>query len=63
MDDDRRELSLSGKRRLGGPALVRQATTGVRSRAVLQLREDHGGARFSALVGGEFVPGEGDRLA
>lgn len=63
VDDDRRAFGLLGKRHVGGLALARPATTGVRSRAVLELQQNHGGARFRALVGGEFAPGEGDRLA
>ncbi|GGV89026.1 hypothetical protein GCM10015535_41560 [Streptomyces gelaticus] len=63
VDDDRREFSLLGKRQVSGLALARPVTTGVRSRSVLELQQDHGGAQFRALVGGEFVPGEGDRLA
>ncbi|MEU9849805.1 hypothetical protein [Streptomyces sp. NPDC047985] len=63
VDDDCREFSLLGKRHVSGLALARPVTTGVRSRAVLELQQDRGGARFRALVGGEFVPGEGDRLA
>ncbi|GAA3084405.1 hypothetical protein GCM10020000_83430 [Streptomyces olivoverticillatus] len=63
IDDDRREFSLLGKRQVGGLALARQATAGVRSRAVLELHQNHGGCRFTALVGGEFTPEEGDRLA
>lgn len=30
---------------------------------VLELHQNHGGCRFTALVGGEYAPGEGDRLA
>lgn len=63
VDDDRREFSLLGKRQVGGLALARPVTTGVRSRAVLELQQNRGGVRFRALVGGEFAPGEGDRLA
>ncbi|MGW0884602.1 hypothetical protein [Streptomyces sp. NPDC002671] len=63
VDDDRREFSLLGKRQVGGLALARPVTTGIRSRAVLELQQNYGGARFRALVGGEFAPGEGDRLA
>lgn len=63
VDDVRREFSLLGKRQVSEPALARPVTTGVRSRAVLELQQNHGGAQFTALVGGEFVPGEGDRVA
>ncbi|MEV6212543.1 hypothetical protein [Kitasatospora sp. NPDC051914] len=63
VDDDRREFSLLGKRQLSGLALARPITTGARSRAVLELQQNYGDLRFSALVGGEFEPGEGDRLA
>ncbi|MFJ9587775.1 hypothetical protein [Streptomyces acidicola] len=63
VDDDRREFSLLGKRQVGGLALARPVATGIRSRAVLELHQNHGSARFRALVGGEFAPGEGDRLA
>ncbi|MEU9108356.1 hypothetical protein AB0D54_29305 [Streptomyces xanthophaeus] len=63
VDEDRREFGLLGKRQAGGLVLARPATAGVRSRAVLELEQDDGGARSRALVGGEFAPGEGDRLA
>ncbi|MFF0287801.1 hypothetical protein [Streptomyces sp. NPDC005262] len=63
IDDDRREFSLLGRRQLSGLDLARPVTTGVRSRAVLELQQNYGSLQFRALVGGEFVPGEGDRLA
>ncbi|WP_431683579.1 hypothetical protein [Kitasatospora sp. KL5] len=63
VDNDRREFSLLGKRDFSGLALARPISAGVRSRAVLELQQNYGGLRFSALVGGEFAPGEGDRLA
>ncbi|MEU6972359.1 hypothetical protein AB0A71_32500 [Kitasatospora aureofaciens] len=62
IDDDRRAFSLMGKRQNGGLAPARPVTTGVRSRAVLELHQNHGGCRFTALVGGEYAPGEGERL-
>ncbi|MEU4091573.1 hypothetical protein [Streptomyces sp. NPDC026673] len=62
VDDDRREFALLGKRENSGLVLARPVVTGVRSRAVLELRQNHARARFTALVGGEFAPGEGDRL-
>ncbi|MFJ3304733.1 hypothetical protein ACIPSA_16725 [Streptomyces sp. NPDC086549] len=63
VDDDRREFTLLGKRQSSGLVLARPVATGVRSRAVLELQQNRGRARFTALVGGEFAPGEGDRLA
>lgn len=63
VDDDRREFSLLGKSQVSGLAPARPVTTGVRSRAVLELQQNYGGLQFRALVGGEFAPGEGDRLA
>ncbi|MGW7108647.1 hypothetical protein ACWGHU_21060 [Streptomyces xanthophaeus] len=63
VDADRRGFALLGKRQGGGLALARPAAAGVRFRAVLDLEQDEGGTRSRALLGGEFVPGEGDRLA
>ncbi|MFF8710200.1 hypothetical protein ACF07T_01980 [Streptomyces sp. NPDC015184] len=63
VDGDRREFSLLGRRRLGGLVPARPVTAGVPSRAVLELQQRLGSARSRVLVGGEFVPGEGDRLA
>ncbi|WP_354638120.1 hypothetical protein [Kitasatospora camelliae] len=62
LDDDRPEFALPGERQVGGLALARPATAGIRSRVVLELRRNHGGYRSMALVGGEFTPDEGDRL-
>ncbi|MFF8931109.1 hypothetical protein ACF1AO_27960 [Streptomyces longwoodensis] len=63
VDDDRHAFKLLGRRQFSGLGLARPLTTGVRARAVLELRQNHGRLRFRALVGGEFVPGEGDRIA
>ncbi|MET7535548.1 hypothetical protein ACWGDS_36720 [Streptomyces sp. NPDC055059] len=63
VDDDRREFKLLGRRQLSGLDLARPVTTGARSRAVLELQQNYGRLQFRALVGGEFVPGEGDRIA
>ncbi|WP_369262149.1 hypothetical protein [Streptomyces sp. R35] len=63
VDDDRHEFKLLGRRQSSGLDLARPATTGVRSRAVLELQQNYGRLQFRALVGGEFVPGEGDRIA
>ncbi|MGQ4378802.1 hypothetical protein ACN6K9_001519 [Streptomyces sp. SAS_267] len=63
VDDDRPEFKLLGRRQFSGLDLARPATTGVRSRALLELQQNYGRLQFRALVGGEFVPGEGDRIA
>lgn len=63
VDDDRREFSLLGKRQVGGLAVARPVTTGVPYRAVLELWQSNDDGRSRALVGGEFTPGGGDRLA
>ncbi|MEV4560053.1 hypothetical protein AB0K51_24100 [Kitasatospora sp. NPDC049285] len=62
-DDDRPEFGIPGERRVGGLVPARPVSTGVKARAVLELHRNHGGQRAVALLGGEFVPGEGDRLA
>ncbi|MET8625262.1 hypothetical protein ABZW30_16170 [Kitasatospora sp. NPDC004669] len=62
VDHDRHEFSLLGKRQNSGLVPARPITTGVRSRAVLELHRNHGRTRSAALLGGEFTPGEGDRL-
>ncbi|MES9521105.1 hypothetical protein [Streptomyces capoamus] len=63
VDDERHEFKLLGRRQLSGLDLARPLITGVRSRAVLELQQNYGRLQFKALVGGEFVPGEGDRIA
>ncbi|MFG2842633.1 hypothetical protein ACGF12_05585 [Kitasatospora sp. NPDC048296] len=62
VDDERHEFRLLGKRWSGGLEPARPITIGVRSRAVLELHRTRGGVRSRALLGGEYVSGEGERL-
>ncbi|WP_037605692.1 hypothetical protein [Streptacidiphilus rugosus] len=63
VDEDRPEFGLMGRRQTSGLVPARPAAPGPRTRALLELHQNRGGCRFVALVGGEFVPGEGHRLA
>lgn len=62
VDTDRHAFKLLGRRQFSGLDLARPVTRGVRSRALLELQQNYGRLQFRALVGGEFVPGEGDRI-
>ncbi|MFG2819740.1 hypothetical protein ACGFX4_09965 [Kitasatospora sp. NPDC048365] len=62
VDGDRVEFRLLGKRGVGGLVAARPVASGVRSRAVLEVHRNYGGQRAVALVGGEYVPGEGERM-